>query len=93
MITDPIILKISTALFACAVLHTFFVKKFNHWSKRYPQGSAGENLFHFLGEVEVVFGIWAALFIATLSTLEGTQAALKLHSFLSSCVWHRHVLS
>lgn len=77
MITDPLILKLSTVLFGCAVLHTFFVKKFNQWSKRFPKGSAGDNLFHFLGEVEVVFGIWAAIFIATLSTLEGTQTAVN----------------
>lgn len=60
-----------TILFACAVMHTFMVKKFEEISHKYPQGSIGENLFHFLGEVEAVFGIWAAIFIAGYSMIEG----------------------
>ena len=77
MITDPFLLKISTIFFACAVLHTFFTKQFNALAKRFPEGSAGENFFHFLGEVEVVFGLWAAVFIVAISGLEGTQAAVN----------------
>lgn len=77
MITDSLTLKISTVLFACAVLHTFFTKKFNQLAKRYPEGSAAENLFHFLGEVEVVFGLWAAALIATISAIHGTQTAVN----------------
>ena len=77
MITDPLTLKISTALFAGAVIHTFFTKKFNHFAKRYPEGSAGENLFHFLGEVEVVFGLWAALLIASISVIHSTETAVS----------------
>ena len=38
---------------------------------KYPKGSIGENLFHFLGEVEAVFGMWAAIFICFYSFLEG----------------------
>lgn len=77
MITDPMLLKISTLLFACAVLHTFFTKKFNQWAKRFPDGSARENLFHFLGEVEVVFGLWAALLLIVISVAQGTQSAVN----------------
>lgn len=77
MITDPLLLKISTVLFACAVLHTFFTKQFNHWAAKFPEGSAAENLFHFLGEVEVVFGLWAAFFITLLASLQGTQSAVN----------------
>jgi hypothetical protein len=77
MLTDPLLLKISTLFFACAVLHTFFTKQFNHWAKRFPDGSAAENFFHFLGVVEVVFGLWAAAFIATLAALQGTQTAVN----------------
>jgi len=77
MITDPTLLKISTCLFALAVLHTFFTKRFNAWATRFPEGSASENLLHFLGEVEVVFGLWAAVFIVCLSLMQGTQAAVN----------------
>ncbi|MBM3382750.1 MAG: hypothetical protein FJY29_09955 [Betaproteobacteria bacterium] len=77
MISDPTLLKISTLLFACAVLHTFFTKQFNQWARKFPEGSARENLFHFLGEVEVVFGIWAALFVTLLAISQGTQTAVN----------------
>jgi hypothetical protein len=54
---------IATVLFACAVLHTFCVKWILSFAHRFPEGSIGENLLHFLGEIEVVFGLWAAIFI------------------------------
>lgn len=54
---------IATACFALAVLHTFSVKFFQRMSHRYPEGSVAENLLHLLGEVEVVFGLWAGVFV------------------------------
>lgn len=66
---------IATVLFACAVLHTFCSKKILSLAHRYPNGSMQENLLHFLGEVEVVFGIWAAILVAIWSLREGTEAA------------------
>lgn len=75
MITDPILLQISTLFFALAVIHTFCTKQFNKWAHRFPDGSGMENLFHFLGEVEVVFGLWAFLFLFVVSTHSGTSAA------------------
>ena len=62
---------IGTVLFACAVCHTFMAKKFEDLAHKYPKGSMGGNLFHFLGEVEAIFGIWAAFFIAFFSFTEG----------------------
>ena len=62
---------VGTILFACAVIHTFLVSKFEKMAHNYPEGSMGENFFHFLGEVEVVFGMWAAIFIAAYSALSG----------------------
>ena len=56
---------VATVLFALAVLHTFCVKQFAKWAHKYPEGSIGENVLHFLAETEIVFGIWASiLFIA-----------------------------
>ena len=60
-----------TIIFALAVIHTFLVKKFENIAHSYPEGSVGENFFHFLGEVEVVFGLWAGIFIAFYSVVEG----------------------
>ncbi|EQC44569.1 PF07399 family protein [Bacteriovorax sp. BSW11_IV] len=47
------------------------VSKFQHLAHKYPVGSIQENLFHFLGEVEAVFGIWAGLFIIYLGATQG----------------------
>ncbi len=72
---------VATVLFVCAVIHTFCTKKILNLAHRYPEGSMQENLLHFLGEVEVVFGIWASILIATWSFQAGTQnAALYLES-------------
>ncbi len=62
---------IGTILFALAVIHTFIVAKFQKMAHHYPEGSIGENFFHFLGEVEVVFGLWAAIFLIFRSSIEG----------------------
>jgi hypothetical protein len=74
----------STLFFALAVLHTFLVKWFQSLAKKFPHGSVGENLFHLLGEVEVVFGIWGALYILLSWTVRGgdeTIAYLESRNF------------
>ena len=53
----------ATVCFVLAILHTFSVKRFQHIAHGYQRGSVGENLFHLLSEVEVVFGLWAAVFL------------------------------
>lgn len=67
----------ASALFGLAILHTFSVKRFQHLARKYPEGSAGENFFHLLGEVEVVFGIWAAIFLAYLTFAAGKHEAIR----------------
>ena len=62
---------VGTILFAIAVLHTFMVSKIQHLAHKYPEGSMMENLLHFLGEVEAVFGMWAAIFIGYYAATEG----------------------
>ncbi len=62
---------VATACFSLAILHTFLVKRFQTLAARYPQGSVGENFFHLLGEVEIVFGFWAGIFLAFLAGTEG----------------------
>src|SRR5512136_606977 len=63
---------LATVLFGLAVLHTFCVKRFAHWAHRYPPGSVRENLFHFLSETEVVFGLWAATLFLGVAALQGS---------------------
>jgi hypothetical protein len=72
---------IATVLFGLAVLHTFSVKRFLHLAHKYPHGSIGENLFHLLGEVEVVFGLWAGILVVWWSVNFGTSSSV---SYLSS---------
>jgi len=64
---------VATLIFICAIIHTFLTSKFTAISHKWEhdheekkrQGQAdrhtvhhGAELFHFLGEVEAVFGIW-----------------------------------
>ena len=62
---------IATVLFGIAIMHTFSVGHFQKWAHKFPSGSVGENLCHWLGEVEAVFGIWAAVFIACYGLIDG----------------------
>lgn len=66
----------ATACFALAIIHTFLVKRFQHLAHKYPEGSAGENLFHLLGEVEVVFGLWAAVLFMFIVVNAGAHDAV-----------------
>ena len=67
---------VASLIFLCAILHTFLAGKFTavaeRWEKEHHEkihrGEVGKNtvhmgagLFHFLGEVETVFGIWAVV--------------------------------
>ncbi len=63
IMNDRTVQIVGTALFAIAVVHTFLVKKFEHLAHKFPQGSPASEFFHFLGEVEAVFGMWAAVLI------------------------------
>lgn len=63
---------LATVLFTCAVIHTFCVKQFARWAHKYPEGSVGENLFHFLAETEVVFGLWASALFVGIAILNGS---------------------
>lgn len=63
---------IGASLFAVAVLHTFSTKFFEKLAHSRP---AHAGLWHLLGEVEVVFGIWAAVLMVTMFLTEGKTAA------------------
>ena len=69
---------VATLIFFCAIVHTFLSSKFltlahkweNEHEEKIRQGKAdkysvhhGAELFHFFGEVEVVFGLWAAALV------------------------------
>jgi hypothetical protein len=62
---------LGTIIFGLAILHTFSVGYFKKLSHGYKEGSIGENFFHFLAEVEVVFGLWSALFLLGYVFIDG----------------------
>ncbi len=66
----------ATTCFLVAIAHTFLVKFIRHQANDFPEGSVGENLYHLLGEVEVVFGIWAAVFLGYLAFQAGPPEAV-----------------
>lgn len=68
---------IATLCFAVAVFHTFLVSRFQKLAKKYPEGTTGENFFHLIGEVEVTFGLWAAVFLAVFVLAAGSSSATE----------------
>ncbi len=68
---------LSTVLFGLAILHTFLASQFQSVAHEAAEGTIKKNLFHILGEVEVVFGIWAAIFILCFTLLEGQEKAIQ----------------
>lgn len=75
--------QIGTVFFAIALLHTFCVAYFAKQSKKYPEGSVQEALFHLLAEVEVVFGFWAFLFLAFWTFLDGFHPVVEYQQSLN----------
>lgn len=56
---------LATIFFIFALLHSFLAGKISHFAKRFKEGSVLENTFHLFGEVEIVFGTWAAIWIVS----------------------------
>ena len=65
---------VAAVIFGIAVLHTFSSKFFAHLAHVQPRHAG---LWHLLAEVEVVFGFWAFVLIATLFWLSGKDAAVE----------------
>ena len=64
---------IAAILFALALAHTFSTKFFERLAHRHPRHAG---LFHLLGEVEVVFGFWAAVLVGAMALVEGPTRAI-----------------
>jgi hypothetical protein len=79
---------IATGIFVCAVVHTFVAPRFAalarrvqhqrdavaHRQGRQPVPSPLAEFLHFMGEVEVVFGLWAVVLIAAAALFKGWEA-------------------
>ena len=62
---------VAATLFALAILHTFLAPKIASMGRRYP---SHKGLFHLLGEVEAVFGIWSGILLLFLFATGGFAA-------------------
>lgn len=65
---------VAAVCFGLAVLHTFSTGLFARLAHSQPRHAG---LWHLLGEVEVVFGFWAFVLIASLFWLSGQDAAVS----------------
>ncbi|MDG0816022.1 putative Na+/H+ antiporter [Bdellovibrio svalbardensis] len=68
--------------FGLAVIHTFLVGRILALSHHFPKDSMWSNTLHLLGEIEVVFAIWASLFMAVYIGVEGWKAAIAYQKSL-----------
>ena len=80
---------VATVIFALAILHTFAAARFTALAHRLqqrhveraraaglpPQSSTAAEMLHFLGEVEVVFGLWVIPLVIAISLHAGWAAA------------------
>jgi len=81
---------IALGIFALAILHTFSAARFTHYSHEVQRrhddrlrhaGKPGmpsvtAEILHFLGEVEVVFGLWAVVVLVALALYGGWDVAV-----------------
>ena len=65
---------IAAVLFAIAFAHSFAAKHFERLSHRFPRHAG---LFHLLGEIEVVFGLWAIVLVVAMALVDGGAQALS----------------
>lgn len=65
---------VAASLFAMALIHTFAAKTLDRIADRNLRHAG---LFHLLGEVEVVFGLWAVILIAAMALIAGGNAAIE----------------
>jgi putative Na+/H+ antiporter len=65
---------VASALFALAVVHTFMTRYFGYLARLQPNHAG---LWHLLGEVEAVFGVWAVALLAFMAAYASPTAALS----------------
>ena len=65
---------IGAILFGLALIHTFSTRFFEHLAHSRPNHAG---LWHFLAEVEVVFGFWALVLMVFMFAILGKQEATQ----------------
>lgn len=75
--SDTVVHWLGTIFFFSAVIHTFLVSKIRHFAHHFNEKTVLRKLFTFLGEVEIVFGFWAFVFLICLSYKFGIDASVE----------------
>lgn len=70
--SQPMFQWLCAGLFVLALVHTFSTKYFEHLAHQHP---AHAGLWHWLGEVEVVFGFWALILVVVMAVWFGLEPA------------------
>jgi hypothetical protein len=65
---------VAAIIFALALIHTFAAKTIERMGDRCERHSG---LLHLLGEIEVVFGLWAMVLIVAMAVMLGGPAAIE----------------
>lgn len=92
---------LATGIFVLAILHTFAAARFaalahrvqhRHDARmerqgRQPSPSLLAELLHFLGEVEVVFGLWAVALLAAMTMYAGWDSAKHYFNDAVNYTW------
>ena len=63
---------IAAGLFVLALVHTFSTRLFERLAHTQPRHAG---VWHLLGEVEVVFGLWAAVLVVAMFAVNGAHSA------------------
>jgi hypothetical protein len=73
-LSPTLVQAVAATLFAIALVHTFSTKVFERLAH---QNGHHAGVWHLLGEVEVVFGLWAMVLIVFMSLSGGTRSATE----------------
>jgi hypothetical protein len=78
---DPLNL-LSTCLFVCAIIHTFFARIIRNYAKQKEAENGNVKTFYteliyFFGEIEIVFGLWAIPLVAIITFLYSWENAVE----------------
>jgi Putative Na+/H+ antiporter len=82
---------VASAIFLLAIVHTFAAARFKAWAHRMQHAhdarsrargeplvpSVAAEVLHFLGEVEVVFGLWAVVLLVAMTIDKGWETATR----------------
>ena len=69
----PVLQWLAAGVFALALAHSFSTRHLEQLAHRQPRHAG---LWHLLGEVEVVFGLWATVLVLVCMLVSGTQPIL-----------------